>query len=182
MKVLPLHCKWLDLHSATLRRTSPLNNEYNDSTIKWPTLRRTGRSYNKIEKLPWPRVTHPTRNHTTLPRIVQTIQWRGYPPYKERLSIMSQSHIMIRTSDCLQFLNSKTYWNNLKITAHNTNHEIHSDYDFLARPLVLFATIWPRTAVPQITQLYDLLAKMPWFSGLLPFLMNFSAACKERNS
>ena len=76
-------------HSPTLRGTSPLYNEHNGLTIKWPTLQRTGRPYNKIKKAPRPTVTRPTRNHTTLPRIVQTTQQRVYPPYKERLSIMS---------------------------------------------------------------------------------------------
>ena len=63
-----------------------------------------------------------------------------------------------------------------------TNHEIHSDYGFLARQLVLFATIWPHSALPQITPPYDLLAKVPWFNGLLLFLMNFSAAWKEKKN
>ena len=66
-------------HSPTLQQTSPLSNKNNDPTIKWPTPRRTGRSYEEIEKPPRPRVTHPTRNHTTLPRIVQTTQQKRLP-------------------------------------------------------------------------------------------------------
>ena len=66
-------------HSPTLQQTSPLSNKNNDPTIKWPTPRRTGRSYEEIEKPPRPRVTHPTRNHTTLPRIVQTTQRKRLP-------------------------------------------------------------------------------------------------------
>ena len=66
-------------HSPILRGTSPLYNEHNGPTIKWPTSQRTGRPYNKIKKAPRPTVTRPTRNHTTLPRIVQTTQHKSLP-------------------------------------------------------------------------------------------------------